>query len=168
LWSRRIAIAAVFSVIVFTSKAFAPAPFKDSFVIVQALLLGLAGLLVAPLGATLVSTIAGLMLAGWAPSLAVFSVGFSVLYGLMLDSLLIVLHPLDELGRLKAKRFTLAVSVSTAAIGIVAYAVTLTLRLLPRNPIAEVAILVAGGVTGVAGGYVGVLVWRRAGAYLRT
>ncbi|OFX18162.1 hypothetical protein A3K71_04320 [archaeon RBG_16_50_20] len=164
---RRFAIAAVFSVIVFTSKAFAPAPFKDSFVIVQALLLGLAGLLIAPFGATLVSTIAGLLLAGWSPGLGIFSVSFSILYGLMLDVSLLVLHPLRETGRLDARRFTFAVTLSTVAIGAIAYSVTLALRLLPRNLGVEVVVLVFGGITGTIGGYLGVLIWRRIGTYLQ-
>ncbi len=133
---------------------------------VQALLLGLAGLLIAPLGATLVSTIAGLLLAGWSPSLAIFSISFSILYGVLLDVMLLVLHPLREAGKLDAKRFTLAVTVSTMVVGVVAYAATLALRLLPRNPIAEVVVLALGGVTGAVGGYLGVLVWRRIGRYL--
>ena len=165
--SRNIAIAAVFAVIVFSSKAFAPAPFKDSFIVVQALLLGLAGLLIAPIGATLVSTTAGLLLAAWSPGLAVFSISFSILYGVMLDALLLVLHPLGEKGRLDAKRFTISVTVSTAAIGLIAYAVTLSLRLLPRNPIAEIAVLFSGAVTGAIGGYLGVSIWRRIGPRLQ-
>ena len=165
--SRRFATAAIFGVIVFTSKVFAPAPFKDSFIVVQALLLGLAGLMVAPLGATLVSTIAGLLLAAWNPSLAIFSIIFSILYGIMLDAMLVILRPRRKEGGLDAKRFTLAVTVSTMAIGVIAYAVTLALKLLPRNPIAEIAILAAGALTGATGGYLGVLLWRRIGVYLQ-
>lgn len=167
LSSRRFAIAAVFGVLIFTSKALAPTPFKDSFIVVQALLLGIAGLLIAPLGATLASTVAGLLLAGWTPNLAVFSVSFSIIYGLMLDGLLLLLHPSSNSGRLDAKRFTLAVTLSTMGIGLIAYVTTLTLQLLPRNPIAEAAILVSGGFTGLVGGYLGVLVWRRIGPQLR-
>lgn len=164
---RRFAIAAVFSVIVFASKAFAPTPFKDSFVVVQALLLGLAALLIAPLGATLVSTIAGLLLAGWSPGLAIFSVSFSILYGVLLDTSLLILHPLSREGKLDAKRFTLAVTASTAVVGTVAYYVTLVLRLLPRNLGVEIIVLVFGGITGAIGGYLGVLIWRRIGTYLQ-
>jgi len=166
--ARKFAIAAVFSVIVFASKAFAPAPLKDSFIVVQALLLGLSGLMITPFGATLVSTIAGLLLAGRNPSLAIFSIIFSALYGVMLDVLLLALHPLRGRGKLDAKRFILAVATSTAAIGLIAYTVTLTLQLLPRNPAVEAAVLAAGGISGVIGGYLGVLVWRRIAPYFQT
>jgi len=165
---RRFAIAAVFSVIVFASKAFAPAPFKDSFVVVQALLLGLAALLIAPMGATLVSTIAGFLLAGWSPGLAIFSISFSILYGVLLDGFLFVLHPLRTNGNLDAKRFTFAVTVSTGIVGAVAYYVTLVLQLLPRNLGVEVLVLVFGGVTGAIGGYLAVVLWRRIGKYLHS
>lgn len=153
--------------IVFASKAFAPTPFKDSFIVVQALLLGIAGLLISPLGATFVSTVAGLLLAGWNPTLAFFSVTFSILYGLILDIMLYVLHPLRNDGSLHSRRFVLAVGVATGAIGIIAYSTTLALRLLPRNPIAEVLVLLLGAGTGLIGGYLGVLVWRRIGRFLQ-
>ena len=165
--SRKFAMAAAFSVIVFSSKAFVPTPFKDSFIIVQALMLGLAGLMIAPLGATLVSTISGLLIAGWSPSLAVFSIGFSVLYGVLLDTLLLVLRPQRGAGAVDARRFTAAVALSTAVVGFVAYAVTLSLRLLPRNTVAEVAILASGGVTGIIGGYLGVVIWRRLASFVQ-
>jgi len=165
--SRRLAIAAVFGVVVFASKAFAPTPFKDSFIVVQALLLGIAGLLISPLGATFVSTVAGLLLAGWNPTLAFFSVAFSILYGLILDVMLYFLRPLSKDGTLNSKRFVLAVGVATGAIGIIAYGTTLALSLLPRNLIAEVLILVLGAGTGSIGGYLGVLVWRRIGRFLQ-
>lgn len=164
---RRFAIAAVFSVIVFASKALAPTPFKDGFVVVQALLLGLAALLIAPMGATLVSTIAGFLMAGWNPGLAIFSIGFSVLYGVLLDGSLLLLHPLKKSGELDAKRFTLAITVSTLIVGAVAYYVTLVLRLLPRNLGVEIMVLVFGGITGAIGGYLGVVLWRRVGRFLQ-
>lgn len=164
---RRFAIAAVFSVIVFASKALTPAPFKDSFVVVQALLLGLAALLIAPMGATLVSTIAGFLLAGWNPGLAIFSIAFSVLYGVLLDGSLLLLRPLKESGQLDARRFTFAVTLSTAVVGVVAYSVTLALRLLPRNLGVEITVLVFGGITGAIGGYLGAVLWRRVGKVLQ-
>ncbi len=164
--SRQITMAAVFGVIVFFSKAFAPTPYKDSFVVVQALLLGLGALMIPPLGATLVSTIAGFLIAGWSPSLAVFSISFSILYGLMLDGLLLILHPMRQSGTLSTGRFTAALTFSTAAIGIIAYGATLSLRLLPRNPAAEVAILAAGIVSGLIGGYLGAVIWRRAARHM--
>ena len=106
-------------------------------------------------------------MASWSPGLAIFSVSFSILYGVLLDASLIILHPLSKEGKLDAKRFTLAVTVSTAVVGTVAYYVTLMLRLLPRNLGVEFIVLVFGGITGAIGGYLGVLIWRRIGTYLQ-
>jgi uncharacterized membrane protein len=164
--SRRFALAAVFGAVIFTSKVFAPTPVKDSVIVVQALLLGLGALLLTPFGATLVATIGGLLTASWNPNLAVFTLTFAALYGVLIDSTIWALKARTSRIEVRAKRFTAAITLSTAAIGLVAYATTIILGLLPRNPVAEVFILAGGIVSGLVGGYLAVLVWRRAAKHL--
>jgi len=164
--SRRLALAAVFGAIVFTSKLYAPPPVKDSVVVVQALLLGLGALLLTPLGATLVATIGGLLTASWRPDLALFTIVFAVGYGLLIDGLIWILRARRDHLEISARRFTTAVTLSTASIGLIAYGTTVTLGLLPRNLVAEVFILVGGTVSGLIGGYLAVIVWRRAAKHL--
>ena len=163
--SRRYALAAIFGAIIFTSKIFAPSPMKDSVVVVQALLLGLGALLLTPLGATLVATIGGLLTATYTSQLAIFTVVFAMIYGLLIDGLIRVFRARINLTEIRAHRFALAITVSTAIIGFIAYGTTIALGLLPRNPTAEIFILAGGIITGLIGGYLDVVIWRRAARY---
>jgi len=163
--SRRYALAAIFGAVIFISKIFAPTPIKHSMVLIQALLLGLAALLLSPLGATFVSTIAGLLSASWSSELAVFTLTFAIGYGLLIDGLIWIFKARRSNFEVDAPRFTLAITFSTAIIGLVAYWVTVVLGLLPRNPVAEILILIGGVLSGLAGGYLSVVIWRRAARY---
>jgi len=163
--SRRYALAALFGAIIFASKAFAPSPMKDSLIVVQALLLGLGALLLTPLGATLVATIGGLLTATYTSQLALFTVMFAILYGLLIDGLVRILRARISTTEISAHRFALAVTLSTAVVGFIAYGTTIALGLLPRNLTAEVFILVGGVLSGLVGGYLDVVIWRRAAKY---
>jgi uncharacterized membrane-anchored protein YitT (DUF2179 family) len=56
-----------------------------------------------------------------------------------------------------------ATTLSTAIVGVTSYYVTThVLTLLPRNLVLEIAILIAGVINGLVGGYFADLVWRRA------
>lgn len=163
--SRRYALAAVFGAVIFASKIFAPTPMKDSVIVVQALLLGLGALLLTPFGATLVATIGGLLTATYASQLAFFTVVFAVIYGLLVDGLISIFRARVSKTEISAHRFALAITVSTAVIGFIAYGTTIALSLLPRNPAAEIFILVGGILSGSVGGYLDVIIWRRAARY---
>ena len=163
--SRRYALAAIFGAIIFTSKIFAPTPMKDSVVVVQALLLGLGALLLTPFGATLVATIGGLLTATYTSQLAFFTVAFAVIYGLLVDGFIKIFRARVNEIEIRAHRFALAITISTAIIGFIAYGTTIVLGLLPRNPVAEIFILAGGIVTGLIGGYLDVVIWRRAARY---
>lgn len=139
---------------------------KDSVVVIQALLLGLGALLLSPLRATLVASIGGLLTATWSSQLAFFTVIFATGYGLLIDSLIWIFKARKSDTEVNARRFTLAITLGTALIGLLAYGTTIALGLLPRNPVAEIFILVGGILSGFLGGYLGVIVWRRAGRYL--
>lgn len=162
--SRRYALAATFGAIIFASKAFAPTPMKDSVIVVQALLLGLGALLLTPFGATLVATIGGLLTASTS-HLAMFTIAFAVLYGLLVDGTIRILKARINETEINSHRFAFAITLSTGIIGLVAYGTTLALSLLPRNPAAEVFILVGGILSGLVGGYLDVVIWRRAARY---
>lgn len=164
--SRKFALAAAFGAMIFTSNVFAPTPVKHSLVVIQALLLGLGALLLFPLGGTLVATIGGLLTAAWNSQLAIFTVVFAAVYGLLIDGMIWLLKARKSPTEINVRRFVLAITLSTALIGFLSYGTTIVLGLLPRNPIAEAFILVGGIVSGMVGGYLGVIVWRRAGRYM--
>lgn len=138
---------------------------KDSVVVIQALLLGLGALLLSPLGATLVATIGGLLTASYTSQLALFTILFAVIYGLLVDGLIWILKARAGDSEIKAHRFALAITLSTAIIGFIAYGTTIALGLLPRNPTAEIFILIGGTLSGLVGGYLDVIIWRRAARY---
>jgi hypothetical protein len=138
---------------------------KDSVIVVQALLLGLGALLLTPFGATLVATVGGLLTASYTSHLALFSVVFAVIYGLLVDGLIAIFRARTSETEINAHRFALAITVSTAVIGFIAFGTTVALGLLPRNPPAEVIILIGGILSGLAGGYLDVIIWRRAARY---
>ena len=163
--SRRFALAAVFGSVIFLSKLFAPTPMKDSMIVIQALLLGLGALLLSPFGATLVATIGGLLTAAWTSQLAAFTVIFASGYGLLIDGLIWLFKARTSDIDVDTRRYTSAITLGTAIIGFLAYGTTIGLGLLPRNPVAEMFILVGGIVSGLLGDYLGVIVWRRAGKY---
>lgn len=93
--------------------------------------------------------------------LAIFTVIFATGYGLLVDGLIWILKARKSDVEVNARRFTLAITLATAIIGLIAYGTTVALKLLPRNSVAEIFIL-----TGLLGGYLGVIVWRRAGRSL--
>jgi LytS/YehU family sensor histidine kinase len=138
---------------------------KDSIVVVQALLLGLGALLLTPFGATLVATIGGLLTATYTSQLAFFTIVFAVIYGLLVDGFIKLFRARSNEIEIRAHRFALAITVSTAIIGFIAYGTTILLGLLPANPEADVFILAGGIVTGLIGGYLDVVIWRRAARY---
>ena len=98
--------------------------------------------------------------------LAVFTVIFATGYGLLIDGLTWIFKAKSNDTEINSHRFALAVTVSTGVIGLVTYGTTIALGLLPRNPPAEIFVLVGGTVSGLIGGYLSIIIWRRAVRYL--
>jgi len=113
----------------------------------------------------LVATIGGLLTATYTSQLAVFTVVFAMIYGLLVDGFIRVFRARINQTEIRAHRFALAITISTAIIGFIAYGTTIVLGLLPRNPAAEIFILAGGITTGLIGGYLDVVIWRRAARY---
>jgi len=153
----------MFAVLVFISKTFIPTPVDKVLIVVQALFLGLGSIMLAPLGGTIVSTIAGVLTSAWRPSFAPFTLGFAVLYGLLVDTFSMLFRVKAEDGSVRARRLVAAVTLATAVTGMASYYTTVyVLSLLPRNIVLEAAILVIGIINGVAGGYLATMVWAKA------
>ena len=160
---QRLTLAVLFAVLVFISKIFLPTPLDKMFVVVQALFLGLGALALSPFGATVVSGIAGLLTAAWRAPFAPLTLGFAVLYGLLVDAFLMFFKVKGENGAVRLRRLIAGVTMATAVTGMVSYYTTVyVLSLLPRNIVLEAAILVIGVLNGLAGGYLAGLLWRKA------
>ena len=153
----------MFAVLVFISKTFIPSPVDKVLIVVQALFLGLGTIMLAPLGGTIVSTIAGVLTSAWRPSFAPFTLGFAVLYGLLVDAFSMLFSVKNENGAVRARRLVAAVTLATAVTGMASYYTTVyVLSLLPRNIVLEAVILVIGIVNGVVGGYLATMIWSKA------
>lgn len=165
--SRRLALVILFAVLVFISKIFLPTPLDKVLIVVQALLLGLGSIMLAPLGATIVSTLGGLLTSTWRGPFAPFTLGFAVVYGLLVDAFSMLLKAKAEDGSVRARRLVAAVTVATAMTGMASYYTTVhVLSLLPRNIVLEAVILIIGVLNGLTGGYLAELLWRKAVRYL--
>jgi len=165
--SRRLTLAVLFAVLVFISKTFLPTPLDKMLVVFQALFLGLGSITLAPFGATIVSIIGGLLTSVWRAPFAPFTLGFAVLYGILVDIFLVLFKAKAENGTVQVRRFVGGVTIATAITGIASYYTTVyALSLLPRNIVLEAAILVIGVLNGLAGGYLAGLIWNKALRYL--
>ena len=161
--SRRVATGVVFAVVIFISKILLPSPLDKTILVVQATLLGLATIMLNPMGATMVATLGGLLTATWRSSLAPFTIAFDVLYGLLVDGFSTLFKVKSGAGIVSSKKLLAAVTLATALTGMVSYYTTVfVLALIPRNPPMETAIFVIGFLNGLAGGYLASLIWRKA------
>jgi len=160
--SRRITLVALFGVAVFISKALLPSPLDKMLVVIQALFLALGALLSRPLGATKVAAIGAVLTSILRPALAPITIAFALIYGILTDGFIFIFQTKAPEGELRAKRLTVAMTLSTAITGLASYYVTVhILALLPRNPILEVIILVVGVISGLLAGFLAALIWRK-------
>jgi hypothetical protein len=160
--SRRLTLAVLFAVLIFISKTFLPTPLDKTLVVVQALFLGLGAIMLSPFGATVVSVIAGLLTSAWRAPFAPLTLGFAVLYGLLVDAFVMLFKVRVENGTVRMKRLVAGVTVATAATGMASYYTTVyVLSLLPRNIVLEVLILLIGVLNGVVGGYLAGVLWSK-------
>jgi hypothetical protein len=160
---QRLTLAVLFGVLVFISKMFLPTPLDKMLVVVQALFLGLGAVALSPFGATVVSGIAGLLMSAWRAPFAPLTLGFAVLYGLLVDAFVVLLKVKAENGAVRVKALVAGVTMATAVTGMVSYYTTVhVLSLLPRNIALEASILIIGVFNGLAGGYLAGLLWRKA------
>jgi len=160
--SRRVVIGTLFGVVVFLTKVVAPTPINKMLVIVQALMLALGALLLHKWGATLVSLIVGVLSALWNVVLAPFTIVFALFYGLLVDFFFTLLRVSIVGGEVKTVRLVTAMTISTLLVGGASYYVTVHLmELIPSNIFMEVVILVAGTISGAAGGYLAKVIWSK-------
>lgn len=160
--SQRLAFAAILGGLVFVSKTVLPTPFDKVAILFQALLLALGSLATRPFGATLTSVVGGVLTAFWRAPFAPFTLGFALLYGLMIDAAVMLLR-VRSLEGVRTGRLVSAVTLATAVVGMMSYyAMSHVLQVIPRLPLElELSILAGGIISGLAGGYIAALLWRK-------
>jgi hypothetical protein len=171
--SRKIALATMFGVVIFISKVALPYPFDKVLVALQALFLVLGALLMGRMGATYVSLVGGILMAFWRAATAPFTFAFAVIYGLLVDGLILGFKAKSVKGDVKTSRMVAAVTVSTGITGLTSYYVTVFVtQIIPRSLIVvyvagfainvvETGILIAGLINGLIAGYVATYIWKR-------
>ena len=171
--SRKIALATMFGVAVFVSKITLPSPFDKALIVFQALFLALGALLMGRMGATYVSLVGGILTAFWRASLAHFTLPFALIYGLLIDGLILGFKAKSAKGDVKTSRMVAAVTVSTGIVGLTSYYFSVfVVPTITRSPIVvdiagfainviETGILIAGLINGLIAGYVATYIWKR-------
>ena len=160
--SRRVIVGTLFGVVVFMTKVVAPTPINKMLIIVQALMLALGALLLHKWGATLVSLTVGVLSALWNVAVAPFTFVFALFYGLLVDFFFTLLKVSIVGGEVKTVRLVTAMTISTLLVGAASYYATVHLmQLIQSNILIEVIILVAGTISGAAGGYLAKIIWSK-------
>ena len=159
--TKRIAVGALFGVVIFVSKMGLPTPIDKMFIFVEALLLALGSFVLGGVGATYVASIAGLLTTLWRPSFAPFSLIFAILYGMLVDVLFYLVKVRTSSGNIRTGRLVISLTLSTAAIGLLSTYVMVTIGLMPMMTILYLIILIGGIINGVVAGYIASFIWNR-------
>jgi hypothetical protein len=161
LSTRNLALGTLFGVMVFIFEILLPTPMDKAFTFFQAMLLSLGYLLIGVPGATFISLVGGSLTAIWRAPLAPFTLGFALLFGGLIDVFCSVLRVRDNEGNVKQVRLILAVALSTMITGCSGYYMTIMFDLMPLDTTLGNLILIAGIISGIVGGYLSLILWKR-------
>jgi hypothetical protein len=163
--SRRIALGAIFGVLILVTNGFIPAPTSDFLIVIQSLLLALSFLIVGRGGATYVGFVSGALIT--VVKLGFFPVDlvFATLFGVLVDILGVGFHSLDD-GRARTPRLVACMMVSTGVVGLGAFYVSVvafpsSFTAVPHDPITDATILLFGVISGAAAGAIAARLWNR-------
>lgn len=160
--TKRLAVTALFGVIIFVTKTLAPSPINKMLIGVHAFVIAIGALLAGKWGATFVSLIEGILTASWNIALAPFTLIFSLSYGLLVDLSFSLFRVNAEKGEVKTGRLIISMTVSTMLVGFMSYYVTVhQLELMPRSLPLEAIILFVGTASGALAGYFASLFWNK-------
>jgi len=159
--ARRVAVAALFGVVIFVSGTIVPSPIDKMLIVVQATLLGLSSLLLKRLGAAYAGTVAGLLMSLWRAAYAPFSLIFAIAYGLLVDGSFYLFRVRMPDGNVQTRRVTASLTLSTAVVGLCSMYVTISIGLMPMIPTLYAIITIVGILNGVVAGFVASFTWNR-------
>ncbi len=159
---RKTVLTALFGVAIFLSKGFLPTPIDKMLIAVQALFLALGALMANPLGAAKVSVIGAILTAILRPALAPLTIIFALVYGILTDLFVHVLRVKHSEKVVRTGRLVAATTISTAITGLLSYYFSAyVLRVMPLNPLLDTVILAGGILSGLIGGYLAAITWRK-------
>jgi hypothetical protein len=159
--TKDIALSSLFGLVIFVQKMLLPAPYdKVASLLVQITLLSLAFLITGFIGPILSGVISGLLTAMVRGGLAPLTFTFAVLYGVFV-SVFNHLMGVTRANQVVRKRLVAASTGATLLVGIVSAVASIASGVLPYNPALIAAIVIAGLVQGVIGGYLSSVIWER-------
>jgi hypothetical protein len=161
LSTRNLALGTLFGVMIFIFEMLLPTPIDKAFTFFQAMLLSLGYLLIGVPGATFISLVGGSLTAIWRAPLAPFTLGFALLFGGLIDVFCSVFGARARNSNVRQVRLILAVALSTMITGYSGYYMTIKFDLLPLDSTLGNVILIAGIISGIAGGYLSIILWKR-------
>lgn len=161
LSAKNLALAVIFGVTIFIFETLLPTPIDKVFTFFQAMLLSLGYLLLGVPGATLISLIGGSLTAIWRAPLAPFTISFALLYGVLIDAFCSVLRVSDGKEDVRQMNLIVAVTISTLITGLASYCIAVMFDLMPMNPTLGMVILVSGILSGIIGGYLSTVLWKK-------
>jgi hypothetical protein len=161
LSTKNLALSTLFGVMIFVFETLLPYPMDKAFTFFQAMLLSLGYLLIGVPGATFISLVGGSLTAIWRAPLAPFTISFALLFGGLIDLFCSIFGARDKKGNVKQARLILAVTLSTVITGYSGYYITFTFKILELDPTLGNFILIAGIISGIIGGYLSLILWKR-------
>jgi hypothetical protein len=163
--TRRIALGALFGVMILVINGFIPAPTSDFLIVFQSLFLALSYLVVGRGGATYVGLVSGALIT--AVKLGFFPVDlvFATMFGVLVDILATTLRVQEE-GRARTPRLMVCMMVSTGVVGLAAFYVSVfvfpsAFVAVPHDPITDLTILIFGVISGAIAGVIAARLWNR-------
>lgn len=161
LSTRNLTLAIIFGVMIFLFETLLPTPMDKAFTFFQAMLLSLGYLLIGVPGATLISAVGGSVTALWRAPLAPFTLGFALLFGVLIDTFCSVFKVKGENDDVRQMRLIVSVALSTVITGLFGYYMTIMFDLFPLDPTWGILILILGIISGIIGGYLSIVLFKR-------
>jgi len=163
--TRRIALGALFGVLILVINGFIPAPTSDFLIVFQSLFLALSYLVVGRGGASYVGVVSGLLITSVKVSFFPVDLVFATMFGVLVDVLATGLR-VQEDGRARPVRLMACMMVSTGVVGLAAFYVSViafpsAFTAVPHDPITDLTILVFGVVSGAVAGAIAARLWNR-------
>jgi hypothetical protein len=163
--TRKVALGALFGVMILAINGFIPAPTSDFLIVFQSLFLALSYLVVGRGGATYVGVVSGALITSVKLGFFPVDLIFATMFGVLVD-VLATLFRVQEEGRARTLRLTACMMVSTGVVGLAAFYVSVmafpsAFVAVPHDPLTDLTILVFGVVSGAVAGAIAARLWNR-------
>ncbi len=163
--TRRIALGALFGVMILVVNGFIPAPTSDFLIIFQSLFLALSYLVVGRGGATYVGVVSGALITTVKLGFFPVDLVFATMFGVLVDALATSFRAQED-GKAKTLRLMACMMVSTGVVGLSAFYVSVVAFPsafvgVPHDPVTDVTILLFGVISGGIAGAIAARLWNR-------